>query len=135
MTFQKDGVSALEDALAIMTPNGNGPFHYPTCERLIDEGYQCDCDDVAGQVLAAEVRRYQAQAQAVEALIETGPWIYDCCTAIIRCDENFPDARRHVDGGFYVTMLEGEPDAVKFAVAAFNAALAAYRAAQEKNHD
>ena len=57
--------SPIEEALVIMDPNGPGPFHYKNCAEDRDEGFPCKCDDTAGQVLAAEVRRLRAQEKVV----------------------------------------------------------------------
>jgi hypothetical protein len=55
MTSPKDGGSGLEEALA-------------WAERSAKNGFLGKIPEVA--ILAAEVRRYQAQAPAIEALIE-----------------------------------------------------------------
>lgn len=48
------------------------------------------------------------------------PWIPDSCCAIIMCDADHVDARRHIDGGYYRILIEGDPDAVALAIRCVN---------------
>jgi len=71
-----------------------------------------------------------AKCRANLALAEErtpGEWEKDTCCAIARCDGDDPDARRHIDGGFYKIVVEGDPDSCAYIAACAGAAEAGWR--------